>query len=63
MTTFSLFVPDAAQTSALANAGWAPGQQVWMGGHLRVEFGQHLLHDCALSGQVAARQQLLRNAP
>jgi formimidoylglutamate deiminase len=38
-------------------------QQVWVAGHLRVDRGQHALHDSAMSGQVAARQQLLENTP
>jgi formimidoylglutamate deiminase len=38
-------------------------QQVWVAGHLRVDLGQHALHDSAMSGQVAARQQLLENTP
>jgi formimidoylglutamate deiminase len=38
-------------------------QQVWVGGRLRVESGQHALHDRAMSGLVAARQTLLGNAP
>lgn len=65
MTTFSLLVPDASQTSALAIAiaRWASGQQVCVAGQLRVESGQHPLHNIAMSGQVAARQQLLRNTP
>jgi formimidoylglutamate deiminase len=38
-------------------------QQVWVAGHLRVDRGQHALHDSAMSGQVAARQQLLEDTP
>jgi formimidoylglutamate deiminase len=37
--------------------------QVWVAGHLRVDHGQHALHDSAMSGQVAARHQLLENTP
>jgi len=37
--------------------------QVWVGGRLRVQSGRHVLHESALSGGVAARQQLLKNAP
>jgi formimidoylglutamate deiminase len=37
--------------------------QVWVGGRLRVESGQHVLHDMAMNGLVAARQTLLGNAP
>jgi formimidoylglutamate deiminase len=35
--------------------------QVWVRGRLRVQSGRHALHDSALSGGVAARQQLLKN--
>lgn len=38
-------------------------RQVWVAGRLRVEHGQHALHDNAMSGLVAARQQLLENTP
>jgi formimidoylglutamate deiminase len=37
--------------------------QVWVRGRLRVQSGRHALHDSALSGGVAARQQLLKNTP
>jgi formimidoylglutamate deiminase len=37
--------------------------QVWVGGRLKVQSGRHALHDSALSGGVAARQQLLKNTP
>lgn len=37
--------------------------QVWVAGCLRVEHGQHALHDNAMSSLVAARQQLLENTP
>jgi formimidoylglutamate deiminase len=38
-------------------------RQVWVAGRLRVERGQHALHDSAMSGLVSARQQLLENTP
>jgi formimidoylglutamate deiminase len=38
-------------------------QQVWVAGHLRVDRGHHALHNSAMNGQVAARQQLLENTP
>jgi formimidoylglutamate deiminase len=34
-------------------------QQVWVAGHVQVQSGRHVLHDTALRGLVAARQQLL----
>jgi formimidoylglutamate deiminase len=37
--------------------------QVWVGGRLKVQSGRHALHDSALRGGVAARQQLLKNTP
>ena len=37
--------------------------QVWVGGRLKVQSGRHALHDSALGGGVAARQQLLKNTP
>lgn len=37
--------------------------QVWSSGRLRVESGQHALHDSAMSGLVAARQSLLESKP
>ena len=38
-------------------------QQVWVTGRVLVQSGRHALHDTALSGLVAARQQLLENTP
>jgi formimidoylglutamate deiminase len=38
-------------------------QQVWVAGRVQVQSGHHVLHDAALSGLVAARQQLLENTP
>jgi formimidoylglutamate deiminase len=38
-------------------------QQVWVAGRELVQSGRHALHDTALSGLVAARQQLLENTP
>lgn len=38
-------------------------QQVWVAGRVLVQSGRHALHDTALSGLVAGRQQLLENTP
>ncbi|MBP8148301.1 MAG: formimidoylglutamate deiminase [Limnohabitans sp.] len=38
-------------------------QQVWVAGRVQVQSGLHVLHDTALSGLVAARQQLLESTP
>jgi len=38
-------------------------QQVWVAGRVLVQSGRHALHDTALNGLVAARQQLLENTP
>ena len=38
-------------------------QQVWVAGRVQVQSGRHVLHDTALSGLVAARQQILENTP
>ena len=37
--------------------------QVWVSGRLRVQSGRHALHESALRGGVAARQQLLKKTP
>ena len=37
--------------------------QVWVRGRLRVQSGRHALHESALRGGVAARQQLLKKTP
>jgi len=37
--------------------------QVWVRGRLRVQSGRHALHEIALRGGVAARQQLLKKTP
>jgi formimidoylglutamate deiminase len=37
--------------------------RVWVRGRLRVQSGRHALHDSALRGGVAARQQLLKKTP
>ena len=38
-------------------------QQVWVAGRVQVQSGRHILHDTALNGLVAARQQLLEKTP
>ena len=38
-------------------------QQVWVAGRVQVQSGRHVLHDTALNGLVAARQQLLEKTP
>jgi formimidoylglutamate deiminase len=35
--------------------------QVWVRGRLQVQSGRHVLHEYAMSGLIAARQQLLEN--
>lgn len=57
-----LGAPDMLSTHVFASHRSSAVAEVWVGGHLRVSAGRHLLRSGALAGFVAARSQLLDNA-